>query len=74
MLRQARIAELEAELAHLKCEISDNSITNIKKLYYNTYGERHYDIIGWNTVGCRFIVHPYATARVHYSHPFGVYE
>jgi hypothetical protein len=49
MLRQARIAELEAELAKLKQENHDNSLTNIKKLYYYTYGERHYDVIGWNT-------------------------
>lgn len=49
MLRQARITELEAKLAQLKQESHDNSLTNIKKLYYYTYGERHYDVIGWNT-------------------------
>jgi hypothetical protein len=49
MLRQARIAELEGELAKLKEESHDHSLTNIKKMYYYTYGERHYDIIGWNT-------------------------
>lgn len=49
MLRQARITELEAELAKLKEESHDNSLTNIKKLYYYTYGEWHYDITGWNT-------------------------
>jgi hypothetical protein len=49
MLRQARIAELDAELAKLKEESHDHSLTNIKKMYYYTYGERHYDVTGWNT-------------------------
>lgn len=49
MLRQARIAQLEEELAALKRETTETSLTYIKKLFYNTYGEKHYDVYGWNT-------------------------
>lgn len=49
MLRQARIAQLEEELEELKRETTETSLTYIKKLFYNTYGEKHYDVDGWNT-------------------------
>lgn len=48
MLRQARIAQLEAELEALKRETTETSLTYIKKLFYNTYGAKHYDVDGWN--------------------------
>lgn len=48
MFRQARITQLEAELEALKRETTETSLTYIKKLFYNTYGVKHYDVDGWN--------------------------
>lgn len=53
MIRQAKIKKLEAELAALRAQIQDAQTTtkkldDIKKLFYYTYGEKHYDVGGWN--------------------------